>query len=504
MTAVADLADGAEIILYQNVDLGTSKAIFAGNATLDLNGYTLSSKVSSYGPVVVHGTLVIEDSSSQGTGTIQNTATSSSYGVLVDADAASLTLNSGNISATTQGVRVSKGTFTCNGGSITATNYGVYVGGTSVATINGGYIASGFDTFNNCVYASGSTTVAITGGYFNGSAPNGSGLKGGISGGYYARKVATANIASYLAEGCYYEDNLDSVYLFMVINPNAQPEVPTEPELPEESESVVDRWNLVLDDDLLVNFYVNAEEDAQVQVNFAGETVTYATSDLQVAEDGKYIVPVRVSAAQMTEAITVQIVGSDAGAESYTVRQYANAVLADSELSAYHALVKEMLNYGGAAQTYFQYHTENMANADIADAGEASIPEAADEMVVTDASETVGFFGAAMVYRDKIAVRFYFSGDVSGCTFTDANGNSYTAAEKDGKYYVEIADILPQDLDQQLTLTVTDADGNAVSVTYGPMNYIVRMNAKGSDSLKALLKALYNYHLAAKELRTAV
>ena len=55
-----------------------------------------------------------------------------------------------------------------------------------------------------------------------------------------------------------------------------------------------------------------------------------------------------------------------------------------------------------------------------------------------------------------------------------------------------------------MTLTVTDADGNAVSVTYGPMNYIVRMNEKGSDSLKALLKALYNYHLAAKELRTAV
>ena len=275
-------------------------------------------------------------------------------------------------------------------------------------------------------------------------------------------------------------------------------------QFPEEPESVVDRWNLVLDDDLLVNFYVNAEAGAQVQVSFAGETVTYATSDLQVADDGKYIVPVRVSAAQMTEAITVQIVGGDAEAESYTVRQYADAVLADSELSAYHALIREMLNYGGAAQTYFQYNTENMANADIADAGEASIPEAADEMVVTDASETVGFYGAAMVYRDKIAVRFYFSGDVSDCTFTDANGNSYTAAEKDGKYYVEIADILPQDLDLQLTLTVTDADGNAVSVTYGPMNYIVRMNAKGSDSLKALLKALYNYHLAAKELRTAV
>jgi hypothetical protein len=36
------------------------------------------------------------------------------------------------------------------------------------------------------------------------------------------------------------------------------------------------------------------------------------------------------------------------------------------------------------------------------------------------------------------------------------------------------------------------------------MNYIVRMNAKGSDNLKNLLKALYNYHLAAKQLRETV
>ena len=69
-------------------------------------------------------------------------------------------------------------------------------------------------------------------------------------------------------------------------------------------------------------------------------------------------------------------------------------------------------------------------------------------------------------------------------------------------HYVEIADILPQNLDQQITLTVTDANGNTLTAAYSPMNYIVRMNEKGSDTLKALVKALYNYHLAAKALST--
>ena len=99
-------------------------------------------------------------------------------------------------------------------------------------------------------------------------------------------------------------------------------------------------------------------------------------------------------------------------------------------------------------------------------------------------------------------MRLYFTGDISGLTFS-ANGVTYAPVAKDDMYYIEIADILPQNLDQQITMTVADAEDNALTVSYGAMNYIVRMNAKGSENLKVLLKALYNYHLAAKALRAA-
>lgn len=905
--AVNSVSGTATVILYKNIDLGTSFVTVADgqNITLDLNGCTLSTKKSSGGVISVSGTLTVQDTSAAGDGLISNTATSSDRGIVVTG---TLTVKSGNITATTQGIRVESGSLSFEGGSVTATNYGIYVGGTATtATISGGYINSGFDTFNNTVSASGSTTVYITGGYFNGSAASGGGLTGRVSGGCFARKFTNA---AYLADGCYWEDRLDTVYLFEVINPNAEPEEPdvtepeetepedtepevtepdatepevsepevTEPSTPDTSEpevtepsdsnvitsgtnveatvavpvtytwtaaangkltvtmgaaspgwrytitdaagntvglpktgsteksaefelvagtqytftatgfnsstweevsanitytltfeadegegevvvseyevsetplvlgdnsltlletatttiyvfeptetgvytftapegailgywgagswfltnpnsttntyewtctgvgqsayigvsgvtgsfnlnvektgdytvveipivqyenkaplssftlpegtvlgsyidvtaetvytavlgadgyyhlnsadgpiilvdmnymdivlsnallsdrpvmyayvtddegnqikydigaaikeyeavmdengyypltedlilfydtyavgagvytfyvtgdyneenvwmycmrtatfpvNPVDRWNLVLDDDLNVNFYVNMGENDSVQVTVAGSPVTYKASDLEMSADGKYIVSVSIAAAQMMDEITVQIVGSDV-VKSYTVRQYADTVLADTTLTQYHALIKEMLNYGAAAQTYFDHNSGNLANADITDVAAEDVPETAEELVVDDKLDNVTFYGASLVYRDKIAIRFYFTGDVTGCVFTDANGKTYEPTEKDGKYYIEVANILPQDLDQQIKLTVMDADGNTLTVTYGAMNYMVRMNAKGDESLQNLMKALYNYHLAANVLR---
>ena len=66
----------------------------------------------------------------------------------------------------------------------------------------------------------------------------------------------------------------------------------------------------------------------------------------------------------------------------------------------------------------------------------------------------------------------------------------------DGKYYVEIGGIAPQSLNEAITLTVTSGE-QSISVTYGPMNYMERMSEKGSENLQLLLKAMYNYYLAA-------
>ena len=135
------------------------------------------------------------------------------------------------------------------------------------------------------------------------------------------------------------------------------------------------------------------------------------------------------------------------------------------------------------AQIYFDYNTENLANDGITGAANEELPENTVEMTVSGKISGVNFYGASLVYRDRIAVRYYFTGDVSGLTFT-ANSNTYMPVAKDGLYYIEIADILPQNLDQQITLIVTDANGGSLAVTYGPMNYIVRMKKKAAKSFR--------------------
>ena len=79
------------------------------------------------------------------------------------------------------------------------------------------------------------------------------------------------------------------------------------------------------------------------------------------------------------------------------------------------------------------------------------------------------------------------------------------AKESDnGLYYVEVADINPQDLGNNIELIVCDTEGNMLTVIYSPLTYITRMyNGNGSANLKALLQAMYGYFDAAKNFVAA-
>ena len=254
-------------------------------------------------------------------------------------------------------------------------------------------------------------------------------------------------------------------------------------------------WNLTLGDHIGANFCVYADDVDNTQVRFttAGASSLVKASDAKAEGEGFYVFSTNVAAAQMTDSITVEVLVNEEVVDSgiYTIRQYADYILAGDYSDKEKALVQAMLNYGGKAQLYFDYNTELLADANIT-VTEADIPQNAVSSTVSGKVDGLKYYGSTLVFQSKTALRFYFVGDVTGCSFK-VGKEVLTPVEKDGMWYIEVADINPQDLDIPVALTVNDS----LTVTYSPLNYIVRMNTKGSDTLIALLKALYSYHLAA-------
>lgn len=254
----------------------------------------------------------------------------------------------------------------------------------------------------------------------------------------------------------------------------------------------VEGWSLTLSDNILANFKIELDasvvETAQIKITVADKEYTYAAKEYYA--DGYCVVSAAVAAAQMTDSITVQIVNGDDVANSdktYTIKGYAEEILGGEYDANIKALVTAMLHYGAAAQTYFSYNVENMANAveGLAAAADPDLTQVnVADLSVNGSAEGIRFYGASLVFQNKIAVRFYFAGEA---------GEIEGAVQAGNLFYIEKANINPQDLDEAVTVTIGE-----LSVSYSPMNYIVRMAAKGNANLTALVKALYNYNAAAE------
>ena len=268
-------------------------------------------------------------------------------------------------------------------------------------------------------------------------------------------------------------------------------------------------WSLSLGDSIGVNFYVtvgdNLINDAVVKITVDGETTAHPVANaLKDPTTGSYVFTAQVAAAQMTAPVTVELIveGKTISTKTYTVRQYAEYILDESNGydAATVSLVTEMLRYGAAAQLYFDCNTDNLANAGYDTELSVAMPSEAPAVVKKGVVPGVAFYGASLLFREQVMVRYYFklSKDVDAYTF-HAGDTVCTAVAKDGLYYVDVPGINPQNLDQPVNLTVHYADFS-LTVGYSPLHYIIRMyhKAENPQTLKELLLAMYSYHTVAK------
>ncbi len=275
--------------------------------------------------------------------------------------------------------------------------------------------------------------------------------------------------------------------------------------------SFVDSYNLTLGGSTEMNLRLDpavvADAAATVTVSVGDNEASCALQDLPMDNQGLRVVSVSLAAAQMQDEVvlTVNLTNGKTMSKSYTVAGYANVILAgDSYTAEQKAVVEAMLHYGAAAQSYFNYNVENPANAGYTDTvtntiGSTAVP------ALTGSVDGVSLYGSSLLMKENISLRHYLNitGDVNSYSFS-FNGQEVTPVSVSGvsgaNYYVQLDDILPNELDGVYILTVS-ADGNTLSWNYSPMSYIQRMSAR--ETMAELVQQLYDYHIAAKALASS-
>ena len=282
--------------------------------------------------------------------------------------------------------------------------------------------------------------------------------------------------------------------------------------------------SITLKDNIDVNYYMEMsdsvfEHDAYLEFKIAGQTYKINASDAaEVNENGKtlYKFSCPVNAAQMSDTIKTRIVIDNKTEEeySYSVKEYASELLSKS--NEYPAetvkLVKALLNYGAAAQTFFKYNTDNPANGILSDADKAV--DAADfdaYKAVIKAGSANGqnngltYYGSSLICKSEMTVRHYFMVN-EGCdinnykfSYVNADGNEVSLTPKkasDGVYCVDINGIMARNLNSNYACKVTGKNKTCIfELDYGPFSYSQKVIDSGnsSEELKNLVNALYWY-----------
>ena len=291
--------------------------------------------------------------------------------------------------------------------------------------------------------------------------------------------------------------------------------------------------SITLKDNIDVNYYMEMsdsvfEHDAYLEFKIGGQTYKINASDAaEVNENGKtlYKFSCPVNVAQMSDTIETRIVIDNNTKEeySYSVKEYAGELLSKS--NEYPAetvkLVKALLNYGAAAQTFFKYNTDKPANGILSDADKAV--DAADfdaykAVIKADSANGqnngLSYYGSSLICKSEMTVRHYFildnGSDINNYKFSYIDTDGYEVsltpkkASDSGIYCVDISGIMACGLYKNYVCRVTGMDSSQIiELNYGPLSYAysVANDKDSSIELKNLMNALYMYSEMARKAK---
>lgn len=308
-------------------------------------------------------------------------------------------------------------------------------------------------------------------------------------------------------------------------------------------------YSLSLTGNIGVNFYMELSDDvvndesaymsftlpngttSKVYVSGTHEDGSTAATDTTV-KDGVtyYVFTCEVAAKEMTSDIKAQMIGNNGEKTgkvyTYTVKEYADYILShtsaeDNYGRATVLLVKGMLNYGGAAQKYFGYKTDQLASDGLAltepvfddtsiinfikdEANKASITNYSDSDKVTfksaylslnsttDLCVYVQFAEDVTVQEDMFAI-LLDSKEISKDQY------EITKVNEENCYKITLHGIKASQLQKQYEFEVALPDTGPAVLKYGATSYAYTVmssacdNINNIESLREVVKALHAY-----------
>ena len=314
-------------------------------------------------------------------------------------------------------------------------------------------------------------------------------------------------------------------------------------------------FSLSFEDEILVNFYYTAANTQDVveqgmlvfyedpgTASFAAADDVYtdsaydAVSDLY-ANTTKGIAAKQMGDARYYAAYAKLADGTYAYSKlyNYSPKKYAANMLSRASTSEKQkALCVAMLNYGAAAQEYFNYKTDALMNADLTAAQKALVKPYTSDLLVgavgADSSKTVNFtktstgfkgLSASVSFEGAFAINYYFtpnqtvSGDV---TFYYWSAEDYAAANKlttanatgkiamtgnaNGTYWAQVSGIAAKNIDDTYYVCgVYTSGGNTYCtgiIAYSLSKYCIKNATSADIGMQNLAKAtaVYGYYAA--------
>ena len=283
--------------------------------------------------------------------------------------------------------------------------------------------------------------------------------------------------------------------------------------------------SITIDGTIGVNFYMTLGQDvlensstAYMLFTINGKTQKVKVSDAS-RDDDYYIFRCNVVAKEMTDTITAQMYLSegnpDGDAYTYTVRDYAVYILnhKDKYSTAVVNVVNEMLNYGAAAQIYFNYNTSDLANSVVNDSNKPSLTEGAYQFtdvyrIIYSDIEFVTAVGdvklsmASLSLKSTLTLKLYFENVPEGTSFT-YKGQTLKASKSGNYTIIMIEGINPYNINNWVEVGVSYGETNG-TIVYNPLKYVYKVMAADYNStitwqLKQLMSSMIEFQFALSE-----